>query len=57
MGRPMAFQHAKDIMHVKVPSSTTVQKMFHVKFLWYKPLLFETQRGKGDEVLSSSYQA
>jgi hypothetical protein len=28
---PMAFQHANDITHVEVPSSTTVQKMFRVK--------------------------
>jgi hypothetical protein len=29
-GWPMAFQHAKDITQVEAPSSTTVQKMFHV---------------------------
>jgi hypothetical protein len=28
MGWPMAFQHANDMMHVEVPSSTTMRKMF-----------------------------
>jgi hypothetical protein len=28
----MDFQHTKDITHVEAPSSTTVQKMFQVKF-------------------------
>jgi hypothetical protein len=32
MGWPMAFQHANDITHVKEPSSTTVRKIFRVKF-------------------------
>jgi hypothetical protein len=32
MGWLMAFQHAKDIMHVEAPSSTTVRKIFWVKF-------------------------
>jgi hypothetical protein len=31
-GWPMAFQHAKDIMHVKAPLSTIVRKIFQVKF-------------------------
>jgi hypothetical protein len=30
-GWPMAFQHANDIMHVEVPSSTTMWKIFEVK--------------------------
>jgi hypothetical protein len=30
LGWPMAFQHATNIMQVDPPSSTTVQKMFHV---------------------------
>jgi hypothetical protein len=32
MGWPMAFQHANEITHVEVPSSTTVWKIFQVKF-------------------------
>jgi hypothetical protein len=31
VGWPMAFQHDSDITHVKVPSLTTVRKIFHVK--------------------------
>jgi hypothetical protein len=31
MGWKIAFQHAKDITHVKASSSTTMQKMFRVK--------------------------
>jgi hypothetical protein len=31
MGWTVAFQHAKYIMHVKVPSSSTVWKIFLVK--------------------------
>jgi hypothetical protein len=32
MGWTMAFQHDKELMHLKAPSSTTVWKMFQVKF-------------------------
>jgi hypothetical protein len=32
MGWPMAFQHANDITHFEAPSSTTVRKIFRVKF-------------------------
>jgi hypothetical protein len=31
---PMAFQHTNEIMHVKAPSSTTMRKMFWVKYFF-----------------------
>jgi hypothetical protein len=32
IGWPMAFKHANNITHVKAALSTTVQKIFRVKF-------------------------